>query len=48
MHGNMELIKFLIEEQDVKTNTANKNGDNVLMIAVRQKNLELVKYLCET
>mmetsp|Transcript_5182 Transcript_5182/g.4752 ORF Transcript_5182/g.4752 Transcript_5182/m.4752 type:complete len:104 (+) Transcript_5182:736-1047(+) len=47
-HGNMEMIKYLIDSMGARTDVTNKNGDNTLMVAVRVKNEEVVRYLCET
>ena len=46
MHGNMETTRFLIEKMGALPEIASKNDENCLIIAVRYRKIDIVKYLC--
>ncbi len=46
MFDNLESVKTLIEKWGALPEITNKNDENSLMVAVRYKHIEVVKYLC--
>lgn len=45
--GNLEMLKYLIENYDLDPNEVGSNGKTVLMSGARSGNVEIVKYLVE-
>jgi len=45
--GNLEVIKYLIEEKNLDVNIKDKSRETILFNACESGNLELVKYLVE-
>ncbi|CDW79090.1 ankyrin repeat domain-containing protein 50-like [Stylonychia lemnae] len=46
-YGSVQTVKFLIDQLGAQTDLTNKNDENCLMIAVRYRQKEVVKFLCE-
>jgi ankyrin repeat protein len=47
MHGNLDTVKYLIDRLGASITKTNKNDENCLIVAVRNKQLEIVRYLCK-
>jgi hypothetical protein len=48
INTNLEIIKYLIENQKMNINHTNNNGNNCLTLACRENtNLEIIRYLIE-
>lgn len=46
-YGNVQTAKMLVEKWGALTDVANRNDENCLIIAVRHRQIESVKYLCQ-
>jgi ankyrin repeat protein len=46
MSGNLVTVQFLVERMSAIPELANKNDENCLMSAVRNKHNDVVRYLC--
>jgi len=46
-NGNLELVKYLIEERHLDVDARTNLGETILHLAALSGNLELVKYLIE-
>ena len=44
--GNFEIIKYLIEEENIDTNHSTTEG-NALLIAIQNRKMDIAKYLIE-
>lgn len=45
-YGSMETVKTLVENWYAALDITNLNDENCLIIAVRHRQLDVVKYLC--
>lgn len=46
-YGNLELVKYLYEKLGAIPEIVNKNDETCLIVAVRNKQAEVVKYICQ-
>lgn len=47
VNGNLEVVKYLIEKLHVTVDTLNMNDENCLIVAARNKHIQLVQYICK-
>lgn len=45
--GNLELVKYLVDEHKVDVNARSRLGDTALLFAARSGNIEMIRYLLE-
>ena len=45
--GHYEIIKFLIEEKNIKINKIYKNSETILFILCKNNHLDVLKYIIE-
>ena len=47
-YGNLPTTKYLLEELSARSDITNKNDENCLMVAVRNRHNDIIQYLCKT